>query len=238
MHGGNSMKNLAVIPARQGSKGIAYKNIKLLCGKPLIVYSIEAAKKSNMFDNIFVSTDSEYYAEIAREAGANVPFLRSVELSGDTASSWDVAREAVRKYRERGMEFDTVALLQPTSPLRKPEDIIAGYNKFREMGANLVVSVCEEHHSPLWSNTLPEDHSLANFIDHDLAKLPRQSLPKYYRINGALYIVKTESLMKLDNLYSCKSYAYIMSKENSIDIDDNLDFVLTENIINTLRMQR
>ncbi|GBF12456.1 cytidylyltransferase domain-containing protein [Tepidibacillus sp. HK-1] len=228
------MKNLAIIPARSGSKGLKDKNIRLLNGKPLLAYTIEAAKESGLFEEIFVSTDSKKYAEIAREWGASVPFLRSDELSTDTASSWDVVKDAIKRYQDLGKELDTVALLQPTSPLRTAEDIIAGYNKMKERDANAVVAVCEVDHSPLWSNTLPEDSSLNNFINRDLIEIPRQSLPTYFRINGALYIVKTQYLMMTENIYTDKSFAIVMSKEHSIDIDDEMDFIIAEALMKNL----
>ena len=111
------MKNIAIIPARSGSKGIPDKNIKDINGKPLIAWTIEAAIKSNMFNCVMVSTDSDKYADIARNYGAEVPFLRSSENSSDTSSSWDVVREVLLKYEEMGFLFDTFTLLQPTSPL-------------------------------------------------------------------------------------------------------------------------
>lgn len=225
------MKNIAIITARSGSKGLKDKNIKELNGKPLLVYSIEAAKESGLFDEIMVSTDSEEYAEIAKEWGANVPFLRSVELSNDIASSWDVLKEVLEKYESLGQKYDTVTLLQPTSPLREAEDIIKGYNVFEEKDANFVVAVCEMDHSPLWANTLPEDGSMEAFIRPDVVNMPRQSIPTYYRINGALYIFKVDYLMKVKNIYDGKSYATIMRKENSIDIDDQIDFTIAEVLI-------
>lgn len=225
------MSNIAIIPARSGSKGLQDKNIKILNGKPLMAYTIEAASKSNLFDEIFVSTDSRKYARIAQEWGASVPFLRSDELSTDNASSWDVVKEALFNYQEMGKEFDTVSLLQPTSPLRKSEDIINGYKIFKDKKAKTVVSVCEVDHSPLWCNTIPEDHSLKNFLNQDLVKVPRQNLPTYYRINGALYIIKCEHLMSNQNIYNERCYALVMSKETSIDIDVAMDFKIAESLI-------
>jgi CMP-N,N'-diacetyllegionaminic acid synthase len=225
------MKNLAVIPARSGSKGIVDKNIKLLDGKPLLAYTIEAAIKSKLFDEIFVSTDSKKYAEIAKEWGASVPFLRGYDLATDIASSWDVVKDAIIKYQAIGKEYDTIALLQPTSPLRSAEDIIAGYRKLIEKDANIVITVCEAEHSPLWMNTLPEDFSFSKFINQKLINKPRQCLPTYYRINGAIYIIKTNYLMRTDNIYADKSYAIVMSKEHSIDIDDEMDFIFAEALI-------
>lgn len=229
------MGNIAIIPARSGSKGLKDKNIRILNGKPLLAYTIEAAQKSNLFDEIFLSTDSEKYAEIGLEFGASVPFLRNEELSTDTASSWDVVKNALLNYKRIGKEFGTVALLQPTSPLRKSEDIVNGYNQLITKNANAVVGVCEVDHSPLWCNTLPSDYSLESFFDNDLINKPRQCLPTYFRVNGALYIVKTEYLMNTDNIYREKCYAYVMKKENSIDIDDEMDFIIAEAIINRFK---
>lgn len=225
------MKNLAIIPARSGSKGLKDKNIKLLNGKPLLAYSIEAAKESGIFDEIMVSTDSKEYAEIAEKWGANVPFLRNDELSNDTASSWDVVKDVLIRYKDLGQCFDTVALLQPTSPLRTSEDIIEGYKVFQEKNANLVVGVCEMDHSPLWANKLPNDYSMENFIKPEVLGMPRQNISTYYRINGALYIMKVEYLMKATDIYASKSYATVMKKESSIDIDDQMDFTIAEAIM-------
>lgn len=225
------MKNIAIIPARSGSKGLKNKNIKLLNKKPLIAYTIEAAQKSNMFDEIFVSTDSIEYSMIAKEWGANVPFLRSPELSTDVSSSWDVVKDTIINYRKMGKEFDTVALLQPTSPLRKAEDIINGYEQMYVKNANAIIAVCQVDHSLLLYNKLPEDNSLTNFLNEELIRAPRQQLPTYYRINGALYIIKTDYLLTVDNIYKEKCYAIIMKKENSIDIDDEIDFKIAEALI-------
>ena len=227
------MKNLAIIPARSGSKELKDKNIKLLNGKPLMAYTIEAAIKSKMFDEVMVSTDSEKYAEIAKQYGAKVPFMRNSKLSNDTASSWDVVRNVLDKYKEAGKEFDTVALLQPTSPLRTAEDIVKGYKILKDKSANSVIGVCEVGHSPLCMNTLPEDNVMVNFINPKVAGLPRQKLDKYYRINGALYIIRTDTINKIDNLYNDKCYALIMDKNKSIDIDDDFDFVFAETILNS-----
>ena len=193
-----------------------------------MVYTIEAAINSKIFDEVFLSTDSEEYAKIGREWGASIPFLRSEELSSDTASSWDVVKDTLLKYQIKGMEFDTVALLQPTSPLRNCEDIINGYEQMKIRNANAIVSVCETDHSPLWCNTLPEDNSLRKFLNRDLIGKPRQCLPTYYRLNGALYIIKTNYLQNTDNIYEEKCYAVVMSKQNSIDIDDEMDFKIAE----------
>lgn len=215
------MKSIAIIPARSGSKGLKDKNIKDLCGKPLIAYSIEAALRSKMFDTVMVSTDSEKYAEISRQYGAEVPFLRSKTTSGDNAGSWDVVREVLDNYKALGKEFDSVMLLQPTSPLRTVEDIVNAFQLKEEKRANAVVSVCEVDHSPLWSNTLPESLSMNGFIKSIDA--PRQQLPTYYRINGAIYLADTDLVYSKKRIYDNNCFAYIMPRECSIDIDTQLD---------------
>lgn len=222
------MRNIAIIPARSGSKGLKDKNIKPLNGKPLMVYTIEAALKANVFDEVVVSTDSKKYAEIAIKWGASVPFLRSEELSSDNASSWDVVRDVLEKYKEQGQNFNSFALLQPTSPLRKAEDIVKAYNTFYEKQANAIVGVTEVEHSPLWCGTLPEDHSLVGFFKSSVFNQPRQKLTPYFRINGAIYIVKTDYFQTTNDIYKNKCYAYVMKRENSIDIDTALDFTIAE----------
>lgn len=225
------MKNLAVIPARSGSKGVRDKNIKLLNGKPLMAYSIEAAIASQMFDTIHVSTDSERYAEIAREYGADVPFLRSAETSSDTASSWDAVLEVLENYKRRGKRFDTVTLLQPTSPLRGPEDIAGAYAVMRERRAAAVVSVCEAEHPPQWYNTLPEDGCMDGFVRAD-SRRARQSLEKYYQLNGAIYTVSVPALQEWGTImYGTESYAYVMPQTRSIDIDEPMDFLIVEMLL-------
>ena len=223
------MKNIAIIPARSGSKGLKDKNIKLMNGKPLLSYSIVAAKDSGVFDEIMVSTDSQKYANIAVQYGANVPFLRSKENSSDIASSRDMILEVLNKYNELGRKFDTVCLLQPTSPLRLAKDISDAYRDFQENAVDTLTSVCEVDHSPLWAMTLGEDRSLAKFRKNN-ANVPRQKLDKYYRLNGAIYIWKIEYTTDGANLKDDKEIAFIMDKKRSVDIDDDFDFIIAEQL--------
>lgn len=223
------MKVLAIIPARSGSKGIKDKNIKLLNGKPLMAYSIEAAKDSGIFDEIMVSTDSEEYARVASEYGASVPFYRSKETSSDTASSWDAVREVISKYEQMGREFDAFCLLQPTTPLRTGEHIFSAYKAFLD-ATTAVVSVCETDDSPEKCSTLPSDMSLAGFAKPE-SNVRRQDIKKYYRVNGAIYFVYTKEFENGEFLYRNGSYAYLMDRASSIDIDDDFDFKMAELII-------
>lgn len=224
------MKNLAIVPARSGSKGVKDKNIRDLCGKPLMAYSIEAALNSGMFDEVMVSTDSVKYAEIARQHGASVPFLRSKITSSDTASSWDMVDEVLQNYSVLGKEFDTFCLLQPTSPLRTSEDIIAAYNLYQEKAYFAVVSVCEAEHSPLWCGHLPKSCEFNNFVQQEQLK-QRQTGEKFYRLNGAIYIVNIHEFANERYLYRKGSFAYIMSQDKSIDIDTEIDFTLAELLV-------
>ncbi|AHF07800.1 cytidylyltransferase domain-containing protein [Desulfitobacterium metallireducens] len=187
-----SKRIIAIIPARSGSKGLPNKNIRNLNGKPLIAFSIDGAKETGIFDEIFLSTDSQKYANIAIEYGANVPFLRSEKLATDTASTWDCVVEALEQYHAIGKDYDIFVILQPTSPLRKAEDIINAIELMIMNSADSVVSVCESEHSPLWYNTLPENKSLNGFLRKEILTKPRQELPTYYRINGAIYAIKTD----------------------------------------------
>lgn len=225
------MKNIAIIPARSGSKGLRDKNIKVLDGKPLLAYSVEAALETEAFDVVHVSTDSEKYADVARKYGADVPFLRSAEASSDTASSWDAVREAIKNYSVLGKTFDTFMLLQPTSPLRTAKDILEAFECMTQKRANSIVSVCETDHSPLQCNVLPEDGSLIGFFENKHKNSARQMFDTYYRFNGAIYLAKTDFFLTSEDIYSERCYAYIMDKRKSIDIDDQFDFELAEAII-------
>lgn len=224
------MNNLAIIPARSGSKGLKDKNIKLLNNKPLIAYSIEAAKESGIYSHIMVSTDSVEYGTVALQYGAEVPFYRSEKNASDSASSWDVVKEVLERYQEMGVEFDSFTLLQPTSPLRDFSDIQNAYKIFTKKNATAVVSVCEMEHSPLWSNTLPLDGSLEGFIKPN-ENVQRQKLDTYYRINGAIYMAKVKDFYKDSNLYRRGCFAYKMTVEKSIDIDTEMDFKIAETLL-------
>lgn len=225
---------IAIIPARSGSKGLPDKNIRTINGKPLIAYSIETAKKSELFDAIHVSTDSEKYSQIATEFGADQPFLRDYDTSGDAASSWDVVREVLIKYKKIGQEFDICILLQPTSPLRTSEDIKNAFALFDNKGAKAVVSVTEVEHPIQWCFTLDESNSLQSFAKSKYKNVRRQDLEKNYRENGAIYIVNVKDILNPEfDIYESKCYAYVMDRNKSVDIDTLIDFKFAELLIQT-----
>ena len=228
------MKKIAIIPARSGSKGLKDKNIRKLCGKPLMAYSIEAAVNSGIFDCVHVSTDSEEYAEIARQYGADVPFLRTSELSGDMASSWDAVRYVLKKYKDAGKEYEEIVLLQPTSPLRTADDIKNAYHIFLEKRAMAVIAVCETDHPPLFADIIAADGNMKGFVKKEIRDMPRQAMPQYYRVNGSIYVMKAECLNNIAEIYDHECYAYIMEKDKSVDIDTKLDFSIAELIMKEL----
>lgn len=221
---------IAIIPARSGSKGLKDKNIKEINGKPLIAYTIESAIESNVFEDVLVSTDSKKYLDIAVKYGAYVPFLRSEKLSKDASSTNDVIEDVLAQLKQIGKEYDAFMLLQPTSPLRTIEDIKNALKLFEEKKANSVVSMCECDHSPLFVKSLDDQKRLDNFLTN-IKNVQRQNVKKYYRLNGAIYLIRTNYFLKYKDFYREKSYAYIMKKKNSIDIDDIYDFKFAEMII-------
>lgn len=230
------MKNLAIIPARSGSKGIKNKNIIPLCGKPLMQYTISAALESGMFDEVMVSTDSEEYAGIARGCGAKVPFLRSRTNSQDKSNKWDAVAEVLDGYRKNGAEFDTFCVLQPTSPLRTAEDIISSYELFGRKDAVAVISVCPAEHSPAWCNVLGGEKRMDGFISKE-ADSQRQILPDYYRLNGAIYIMRVSEFETDRYPYREGSFAYVMPADRSVDIDGKIDLLMAELLINQKSQQ-
>lgn len=222
-------KILAIIPARGGSKGLIDKNIKPLLQKPLISFSIEAAQASKYIDKIFVSTDSEKIADIAKNLGVIVDNLRPEHLAQDQSLLQECIIYTINQLKNQGKKFDYFIILQPTSPLRTAEDIDNAIKMLMDENLVSVVSVCEAEHAIELYNKLPSNGSLNNFIKNIKN---RQEYEKYYRINGAIYICDCEFYIKNPNYYNENSKAYIMPKERSVDIDDAFDFAVAEAILN------
>jgi N-acylneuraminate cytidylyltransferase/CMP-N,N'-diacetyllegionaminic acid synthase len=223
---------LGLIPARGGSKGLPRKNLRLLCGKPLIAWSIEQALASKYLDRILVSTDDREIVEISKKYGAEVPFLRPKELASDKARSIDVILHAIDWVENNDKPYDLLMLLQPTSPLRTGEDINKAIELLFEKGAISIVSVCEVNHHPYWSNVLPADGCMKKFIKPKIMHKNRQELPIFYRLNGAIYLAYWNYLKQKKSFFGDKTFAYIMPKNRSIDIDEEIDLILSEVLIN------
>lgn len=226
------IKILAIVPARSGSKRLPGKNIKVLNGKPLIQWTIESALAVDNISRVMVSTDSQEIADIALKSGAEVPFIRPKELASDTSSSSAVIENALDFYKEQGEFFDLVLLLQPTSPMRNKKHIEQSIALLHLKNADAIVSVCECEHSPLWTNTLPVDLSMDDFISEEIKQIRSQDLPMSYRLNGAIYLSKVSRFYEEKTLFlSSNIYAYIMDSQSSVDIDHELDFLLAETIL-------
>ena len=220
-------KNYALILARGGSKRLVGKNLLMLAGHPLIAWTIKAAQNSKSIDRVYVSTDCEEISKVSKSYGAEVPWLRPADLSSDTSSSDEAILHFLDSLGEDTPDFLT--LLQPTSPLRHSSDIDNAYSLLGEKTGLGVVSVCHCDHSPLWANTLPVDNNLGTFIEEKHKTLRSQDLASSYRINGAIYIFKSNVIAKYGGLfYNNQTFAYIMPRERSVDIDEQLDLDFAE----------
>ena len=225
---------LALIPARGGSKGIHHKNIALLAGKPLIQYTIDAARQSKYIDYILVSTDDAEIAEISKKIGAKVPFLRPKELASDTAKTIDAVLHAIETLRKAGETFDSLVLLQPTSPLRTAEDINRAVETFYESNRQPVVSVSEVSDHPILIRTIektPEGEYLKPLLQTG-STVRRQDMPPFYRVNGSIYINPIEEINSTTS-FNDNPIPFVMSPSHSIDIDEPLDLKIAEWITQT-----
>lgn len=223
---------IGLIPARGGSKGIPGKNIKELAGKPLIAWTIEAALGSNELNRVIVSTDDKNIVHIAKEWGAEVPFIRPENLASDTATSFSVVEHTMDWLdREEDISPEYVMLLQPTSPLRTTEDISGVIHLMQKRNAASVVSVCEAINHPYLIKKINDDGTLENFIKKTPKFSRRQELPQAFTLNGAIYLHKWETLKQEKSFIPPWTLAYIMPRERSIDIDTPWDFFLAEQIL-------
>lgn len=219
------MKRIAIIPARSGSKGVPDKNILEICGKPLMVWTIENAVESKLFDHIIVSTDSEKYAEIAGSAGAEV-VMRPPEFATDTASSYSVIKHVLESQNH--LDADWFMLLQVTSLMRTTEQIVEAAELFESNmhrdDVDYVVSVCEVERGVSFEI---DDGTLKNF-DLSRAQARRQDVKEKYRLNGAIYISEPNKYIESGHFYGPTSLAYKMDSVSSVDIDDWIDFELAK----------
>lgn len=224
------MEILGLIPARGGSKGVPYKNIKPLNSKPLIAYTIEHARKSKYLTRLMVSTDSEDIARAAMQYGAQVPFLRPKELAQDNTPGIDVVLHALEWLEAKeGYSPDAIVLLQPTSPFRTAEDIDNAIAIYIEQKPLSLVSVCVADDNPYWMMRIDDGilMPLMGHIDHTR----RQDLPKAYKLNGAIYISSPAVLKERRTFFTEHTIPYIMPRERSLDIDDMLDFHIAEYLL-------
>lgn len=220
---------IAIIPARGGSKGLPGKNIKTLLGKPLILYTIEAALKSKSINRIILSTDDKKIVDAVKNYNIEVPFLRPKELATDNALAIDNYIYTIdrlnKEFNEKISEF---IVLQPTSPLRLPQDIDAAVELFKDKAADSVLSFCEALHPPQWAKKILPNNKIEDYFNLNINNKNRQELETAYMPNGAIFVFKL-SLLKEERLYySDKTFPYIMPYERSVDIDSQVDFDFAE----------
>jgi len=224
---------IAIITARGGSKGLPKKNVLPFCGKPLIAYTIEAAKNSSSIDRIIVSTDDDEIAAVSRAYGAEVPFMRPSELASDTAGSRAVLLHALGSLENQHAPIDRFCLLQPTSPLRTAADIDGAFQIFKEKSADSVLSVTPFEHPVQWAVEM-QDNGIIRPRERG-KNGRRQDMVEYYRPNGAIYMLRTDFFKDSTGYFGPSSYGYIMPPERSIDIDTKLDFIVAEAVLRYLQ---
>lgn len=226
-------KILAIIPARGGSKGLPNKNIKELCGKPLIGWTIEQAKNSKYIDTIFVSTDSLIIADISKEFGIDIPFLRPEELANDSSSSMDVVQHVLSYFQSLNHYFDYILLLEPTSPLRKIDDIDSAIElAVQNETSDGVVSLGEIHmEHPMIAKKINSDGKLISYIK-DASKISqRQQADKAYFPYGVIYMIKTEVFKHEKSFYTNNILPYFIERWQNYEVDDIYDFISIEAIL-------
>lgn len=221
---------LAVITARGGSKGLPGKNIRPLLGKPLIEWTIEAARKSSHINRIICSTDDPKIAEVARSSGAEVPFMRPAELASDTATSVDVLIHALDHLAAEGETYEMVVLLEPTSPQREATDIDTAITRLRETGAGAIVGVTRavDVH-PQFMYTQDTDGRLKPYLkEQQRSGLRRQELDPVYYLEGTVYVSRVDELRQKRSFYHDDTLAYETPRWKSLEIDDLDDFIMVQ----------
>lgn len=226
---------MGLITARGGSKSIPHKNIKMLAGKPLIAWTIEVALQCKELSRVVVSTDDEEIAEVARQWGAEAPFIRPSELARDDSSSILAVLHAVHWMEENeGFCPDYVMLLQPTSPLRTSEDIRQAIELAEKHLAVAVVSICEAEPHPYLCKRVLENGTIVDFISTDIVYQRRQDLPPAYALNGAIYLCQRMTLLQAETFFPEGTIAYVMPRERSLDVDSMWDWYVAELIMKDL----
>lgn len=224
------MSIVAIIPARGGSKGIPRKNLVPLAGRPLIGYAIQAARGASCIDRVLVSTDDIEIAEASRVLGAEAPFLRPASLAGDTAPMLGVLQHAQAWLLAQDESVEALVLLQPTSPLRTSRHIEEAVTLFRATSATSVVSVVEVPHqfNPVSVMKLTTQGTLTRFLDDGVVVTRRQDKPKAYARNGPAVLVCRPDTLRVGELYGDRCVPYLMTEDDSLDIDAPRDLILAE----------
>ena len=227
------MKALGIIPARGGSQGVPRKNIRLLCGKPLLQYTAEAALAAKHLSRIILSTEDEEIAEIGRTCSLEVPFQRPAELARDDTPMLSVVQHAVKWVEDRGDRYDFICLLQPTNPLRRAEDIDACLTMLAEGDMDSVVSVLPVPHdyNPHWVYLLDQEGLLRLSTGESTPYPRRQELPPAFHREGSVYVTRRDVLMKDNSLYGKRTIGYVMDPNRHVNIDGPDDWKAAEQLL-------
>lgn len=223
----NGCSVLAIIPARGGSKTVPRKNVKEIAGKPLIAWTIEAAKKSKYIDRLVLSSEDPEIIDVAQSWGCEVPFIRPAELARDDTPGMDPIIHTIQNLEN----YDYMVLLQPTSPLRNVSDIDQCIEMCVLKNSNVCVSVSETEKSPYWMFSLENNFTMTSILSAKDTNLRRQDLPTFVALNGALYVAKCDWLLLNKTFVTNETIAYQMPKERSIDIDTEYDMCIAEAIL-------
>ncbi len=225
MTAGNE-RRLCLVPARGGSRRFPRKNLALLCGRPLIAYTIDAARGSGLFDRVVVSTDDEETRDVARAAGADVPFLRPAHLATETAGNVDVCLDALARLAEAGHRFDLLACLLPTSPLRTAQDLVRAHARLTESAANALMAVTDYAIPPFWALEERDGFLHPRWGREYMVK--SQELPKVCVDNGAIYLIRVDTFTREKTFYASRLVGHWMPRERSVDVDEPVDLTLAE----------
>ena len=228
------MKKIAIIPARGGSKRIPRKNIKYFLGKPIISYSIEAAIKSNLFDEVMVSTDDEEIAQISRNYGAKVPFLRGSKNANDFATTIDVITEVILIYRKLGLTFDYTCCIYPCAPFVSANRLVESYEKLRKHDLECVFPIVKYGH-PIQRALKKGNDDRIEMIEPGNMQIRSQNLENFYHDLGQFYFFKTEEIILQKKLWTNKTGYVELNEMESQDIDTLLDWELAELKFNYLK---
>lgn len=228
---------IGIIPARGGSKGIPRKNIKLLNGIPLIVYTIKSALNCKLLTDVVVTTDDEEIRKIAQEGGAKAPFLRPPELAKDNSLAIPTIKHALLEMEKiENKKYDYVVMLQPTAPLKTSEDIENALKLLIEKGADGIISVVDvDNWHPMKMKKFVGDR-LVDYEKPPMENPPRQILPKVYMVNGAIYGTKRDVFVEKETFQGNYCLGYIMPKERSVNIDDEIDFIVAEYLLKKINL--
>lgn len=222
-------RTLALINARGGSKGVPRKNIRLLCGKPLISYSIEVALNTKSVDRVVVSTEDAEIAEIAKQAGADIPFMRPLELASDTALQMETILYTIKRLQDDGDLYGRIVLLQPTAPLRAVADVENAIALQKRTKAHCVISVTDvagKHPATLYQ--MCDNNKLVPYVSIDTAGINRQDLDLLYWRTGGIYVIETKSLLETGTLYGKDVRGLVVDERTTFNIDSLFDWELTE----------